>query len=668
MNLHRILLLAPADVSEASHAARTVVNELNASLARERGWVVQVDLWEDLIPPGRPLTPIPALLEPIHCVVAILWAQRKLGDTSYDAIEVLKAATDRSQRVWMYFSRAALDPDLAGAEFIAIKEYREASRGLNPKTFRTPTEFERLFRKHLEGFLLTPRADAVVAAGSGAAAAPAPAIAVEAALRADEIRYELVIQSTGRAELHGRVIGLKALTGEIRSLSFRLQATAGILHEPEPVRVAGRAPVTWKSSKPAIPEEGTWEEILESSRLVQGRFELYKPLTPASPPFSFEFTLTMHNAYATSTAESQFFYAGDGLKDFDDLPLPEPYEYFFRPIWLPAGKLSLHITIPGPLPDEPELLTYRRSGGAQLASVRNGELVLPADDPRAWDAADAPAERLATRSSELDSAPVVTFQKEIESPAFASGYSFKWRLPHPTAPLPLREPGVLTAMARLVELGDEMEALHAGGAQSPAAVMCWTSFARFAARMAQRYAGRNDTFDVSLSVFNSLDYRLRIALGWLKGDLFPQPYWRFRLPVGVGTAGEAFKTQRLTWYVKPTPGHGQLGIYLPVENHLNHSAILAVPVVHPSFHGPALAAGASERQALTASYLCGVISIGSRLPTSELFHMGDVFRSEVESRRENRNSKVLPEIQAIAADCQEAFELVLARLGIQACA
>jgi hypothetical protein len=664
MNLHRILLLAPGDVSEASHAARAVVNELNAGLARERGWVVQVDLWEDLLPPGQGLPPISELLEPIHCVVAILWAQKRLADTSYDAIEILKAATGRSQSVWMYFSRAALDPDLAGAEFIAIREYREASRGLNPKTFRTSAEFERLFRKHLEGFLLAPPRVAVAVGGSGAAAAPA--IAVEAALHADEIRYELVIQSTGRAELHGCVSGLRVLTGEIRSLNFRLQSTAGILHEPEPVRVAGRAPVMWKSSKPAIPEDGTWEEILESSRLVQGRFELYKPLTPSSPPLSFEFTLTMHNAYATSTAESNFFYAGGGLKDFDDVPLEEPCEYFFRPIWLPTGRLSLCITVPGPLPDEPELLAYRRSGGAQLASVRNGELVLPADDPQAWDATDAPSERLTTVTSGPDSAPEVTFQKTIENPGFASGYRFKWGLPHPTAPLPLRDPGVSTAMGGLVQLGDEMESMHASGPQTPAAVMCWTSFARFAARLAQRYAGRNDTFDVSLSVFNSDDNRLRIVLGWLKGKLFPQPYWRFRLPVGIGTAGEAFKTQRLTWYVKPTAGHGQLGIYLPVENHLNHSAILAVPVVHPRFHGAALAVGDAERQALTASYLCGVISIGSRLPTSELFHIGDHFRSEVELGIEAKNSKVLPEIQAIAADCQEAFELVLARLDIEA--
>lgn len=472
---------------------------------------------------------------------------------------------------------------------------------------------------------------------------------------ADEAHFQLKIDASGRGLLTCRVTNLQTIHSDLKAIEFSFGTIAGICGQPRVGKLGVSSRITWHPVESPLKKGATFEEIVRYHRTVDGEFRFADPLSVGDPPRSFDFEIEFYNAFATTADEFNLYYSKSDQTDADGFPLNEPSEYFLRPVWWPVKKLIMDVTVANTLPEAPHFSTFQVKNRQILTPPEDGKL-LSARSPK-W--TSKPEWSRDVQAETKDNS--THFSETIEYPKVGRGYQLRWKLPVPMRPLTFREDRPEQAIARLLELRNTIRELKPGTEPGMEIQLCWDSFARFSRRIAHLYQAKEkqEYFDVSLLVFEQASLRLRIVLGWTANGMFPGPDSEFGIPPGVGTAGEAFKSGRVTWFIRQESGKGNLGIYIPSETGKLHSAILAVPVVHPDFHRAQTTEGMS-RDELARHHLIGIVSIGSRSATSGLYFLG----KRVLEAAERGDGKAVAEADELAKECQEAGELILARLQV----
>lgn len=495
---------------------------------------------------------------------------------------------------------------------------------------------------------------------SSATAVPAIEQPFEAAgVAAERVSFSLNVSQYGRTEVLVEVTDLRILRDPLQAIEFRLETTTGIIGQPELGESAKKNRISWHPKENDMAEKPGFDGILAHHRIAEGEFRLRTPLRPGDQPLSFDFRVPMFNAYATNTTDFNLLYAPEEQVDVDGYPLSEAAEFFFRPCWIPARSFHLRATVPGPLPSAPELLVFDSASKA-FPRTEAGRLTLPQWHLERWTPKSGVFHDLAVSTgATAGGTSLATFESEIRGPEFGAGYELKWRLPVASS-VDLAQ-SAADAVVRLLKLRSGIGELRQGHPVDSQVNLCWDCFSRFARRMASRWQGSDpsENFDVSLMVFDPESLRLMAVLGWMKNEHFPDAHWDVRLPVGVGTAGEAYRNPRLTWFVRQEGGRKQLGIYLPVAGKVRHHAVLCVPIIHPAGHY-------REAETDPRAYVAGIVTLGSRHPASPLSTLGKQVRTVMEQVasgvRPAQAEKVEAEVGEIAAECQEMAELLLARL------
>jgi Domain of unknown function (DUF4062) len=168
--LLRVVVASPDDVQAERNVLPAVIEELNASIARDREWRLELARWETDAHPGfhpeGPQALIDAILRIKDCdvLLGIFW--KRFGTPVHDAGSGTEHEFRRAYEAWqqrrrphimMYFNQRAYTPKTkAEAEqWVQVLAFRENF----PKEglwwpYNGRVQFERLVRRHLTHLLL----------------------------------------------------------------------------------------------------------------------------------------------------------------------------------------------------------------------------------------------------------------------------------------------------------------------------------------------------------------------------------------------------------------------------------------------------------------------------------------------------------------------------------
>lgn len=161
----RVFLASPGDLTEERRAAKRAVDELNQSLAKEFGWLIDLRLWEDALPgAGRPQELINKDVWNCDLFVGLLWRRWGLPTGSYSSgfEEEFEIARERRSKggkpdIWLCFkeieSTHIKDPGEQIARVLEFRQKQVAAREFLFKDFQAVDDWERLFRGWLETHL-----------------------------------------------------------------------------------------------------------------------------------------------------------------------------------------------------------------------------------------------------------------------------------------------------------------------------------------------------------------------------------------------------------------------------------------------------------------------------------------------------------------------------------
>jgi hypothetical protein len=171
LRLFRVFLASPSDVLAERNAAERVIAELNKTVAKDCGIVLESVRWEvDSIPGWNP-DGVQAKIESdtrfddVDMLIGILWA--RLGTAGPDgqtgtereirrAMDLRRTRGDRPE-IMLYFSSSPLSPGQDAEQLLKVRCFRAEFTHQRIEDYDGESDFERRFRNHLTHFVLKHR-------------------------------------------------------------------------------------------------------------------------------------------------------------------------------------------------------------------------------------------------------------------------------------------------------------------------------------------------------------------------------------------------------------------------------------------------------------------------------------------------------------------------------
>lgn len=219
----RVFLASPGDLVEERRVAKRVIDEYNSQLAYAFGYHAELVGWEDTLPGvGRPQALINRDLDGCDLFVGMLWKRwGSLPDTSGEFTSGFEEEYVRSMRRFEAEQRPQIqlllkdiDPASlfdAGPQLERVQAFRErvfAEKKLMAKTFASITEFEKLFRFCINGYVME-LGDQEVATSPEKSEPRGVSSSVQVTAEEAEVVAEAALPAEGIAFLRGLMINLK---------------------------------------------------------------------------------------------------------------------------------------------------------------------------------------------------------------------------------------------------------------------------------------------------------------------------------------------------------------------------------------------------------------------------------------------------------------------------
>ena len=163
--LIKVFVASPTDVQAERRRLLSIVDELNRTVAEDRGFVLELVRWETHSLPGmgRPQAVVDASIGPFDVFVGVMW--KRFGTPTGKAESGTEEEFQSAYRQWeltrrpqilFYFSDASYSLRSAGEaeQLQRVLEFRSKIQALGlVRAYKGPSEFERLVREHLSRLL-----------------------------------------------------------------------------------------------------------------------------------------------------------------------------------------------------------------------------------------------------------------------------------------------------------------------------------------------------------------------------------------------------------------------------------------------------------------------------------------------------------------------------------
>ncbi len=460
----------------------------------------------------------------------------------------------------------------------------------------------------------------------------------------------------GTSTLHYDVQALRVSHNErISGFYFQLETTAGLVYQPKPTGQSEKL-IYWDPPKD-LPAPTTLPEVIKSKSSVKGVFRFRQKLSLQSGPYSFGWSVKVHNMDAFTRWEFDNLYpSARDRRHVDGSPLKPPVEYIARLVWLPLGRLTLRLKL---LPAMPEVnfrcFDWVLDKKIDKASVLTDGLLcsMPLDGLGAG-AKDSPWEaRPNVDALEGDLLYIDANQVaeiSISHPRLGSWYSLDWSLTDQRLYGFFQELASDAAVirARLTE--------HRNARLVSKTTRRSPEILRFLRELHQwlreQFPKQVDEELFETTLF-SYDIKLHqvVVCESVSGDEGVQTSelgMSFGLPFGMGLAGACFRAGNgVLTYHDNGPDGDEPEFYLPNPGQSRQAYLMALPIDHPDFTLDDWKKGKIER----SRQLAGVITIGSNYEASALREMC-VKPPEQESEYEPWKAS----LEAFRNDCQRRFD------------
>jgi hypothetical protein len=445
----------------------------------------------------------------------------------------------------------------------------------------------------------------------------------------------------GSSTLEYSVDGLRVEnTVAVQRIRFRLESAAGLVHDPIMDERADRLSIHWISEP--CPAPADFKDVIENARIVRGEFCFAQTLTRQTGPYSFGWSVKVHNMDAVTEWEFNNLYLTDKeRRHIDESPLQPPREYIARLVWLPTARLVLRLQLPPNMPELPRLRCFDLTLPAQVqpADVIGDGIVFSM--PRArWMSTRVTGDTAVKDSVAPESQPsgnrweprprVEELESEnvshdgegaseavIEFPELGWYYALDWRLKNNNFAGKFYR-FVTDAEAVRQRLIEHREARLKGKTDSR--LMFVQEFVRkLHNKVRERFPKEVDEeiFETSLLSYDAHTRRLVVCEGCTDGGQSSHaPSWSFELPFGMGLAGACFRSGEgvLAYAKRDRLEEGELDTYLPVPGQIEHEYMLALPIDHPEMTRQL----AADQDVQRCRQLIGVVTIGSTYGPSKL--------------------------------------------------
>lgn len=456
----------------------------------------------------------------------------------------------------------------------------------------------------------------------------------------------------GTSILHYDVKGLQVTHKEkVNGFYFQLESTAGLVYQPKP-DTESESLMYWDPPND-VPPPVTLPEVLKARSSVKGVFRFKRKLTLKSGPFSFGWSVKVHNMDAFSRWEFENLYPQE--KDrlhVDGSPLKPPVEFIARLVWLPLSRLTLRLKLQRTM-DEVNFRCFDWISEKEIdkASVLSGGLLqsMPADGLGAgqgigakespWEARPdvdllegdqlyvltlprvrKPSDAGVLEDGQLDVDGDKIAEITIDYPRLGSWYSLDWKLTDQKLYgfYQKLESEARVIRKKLIE--------HRAARRADKKTVKSAEIQRFVRELhtwlQQRFQKEIEEEIFETTIFSYVAKTREVAVcESISGDgvFTSEAGLGFHLPFGMGLAGACFRAGDgvLAYDNGASPDSDEPEIYLPNPGEAPRAYLLALPIDHPNFTWEKWEKGKIER----SRQLVGVLTIGSNYEASGLREM-----------------------------------------------
>jgi len=326
-------------------------------------------------------------------------------------------------------------------------------------------------------------------------------------------------------------------------------------------------------------------------------------------------------------------------KNLDENELIHPGEYYAVAAAFPVKRITLQVKLPKNYPGRPCLQIFKpRNLSRDFKPVQSNKLLHNLPKGTRWEMDRLADEKLPARESNI-------WSVSVDYPDVFSAYSLLWDVPRLKRKETRLETRAEQLRQKLCELATFIGDDHNS---SPLYEAIATATRTLYDQFEVEYQGdKNKRFDVSFMTYDDIEKRLAIVYGIRDGRPFPEIYSSFRLPIGMGTAGNCYKTGKHIHYTTP-PIYETGPVQYLSGGEVEHGVLLSVPIDHPEYRQAVR--GRSQSSSVRRWQLVGVFNIGCEDKGSPLLDLGGTQRSSQVKRQE------------IQEFCQEALNPVLERI------
>lgn len=461
-------------------------------------------------------------------------------------------------------------------------------------------------------------------------------------VRALSLAVSKTLRKDGVSTVKYEIEDLLVLKGKLSGLKFYYESTIGYVGQPELGLDAQSLGLVWRNEDPVeflSDSQRSFDSELTASRdrarKLVGTLLFPKPRTPDDPPISFDLTITVLNADASSAWEFEQLYPPRERLHVNGSPLESPMEYMARVVWFPVETLKMRVTLPDNIPG-PVWPSFFQMGEAKDIDPEDvvKESVLQMYPPRgsSWALPSLKWSKQPTDpllQSGQFSAAAQSSELSITWPTVGSCYSLDWRLPTTTGSSDeLKREEESREFRRKLLLYQQLRIEGKAGGQVR------TLFADLYEKIKSKYKTDDEPgerFAISLLTYDEENSRLKLVDSVTNSNEFDADLWKFWLPFGAGLSGVCFKQQDSFPLIYLAPRSDQEKkdrtgpeLYLPLPN-MQHSILVAFPLEHPGYLRPL-----KPSDFETARQRLAVIDIGSDSKRSKLLDLAQNRKEDFE--------------------------------------
>lgn len=460
---------------------------------------------------------------------------------------------------------------------------------------------------------------------------------LQSSFRDDSLRYGVsaralritkTLRNDGSSELECTIEDLKVHGDAIRGIEISVSSTAGMIGEP--IFSPSLRSYSWTKDDVPLSQSDSvppYQLALDRGRHLFGRVKFKEPLKRENEPITIGFTVMILNGDALTEWESLQLYGHDHVQHASGQRVAEPKEFFARIVWFPIEELSIQISLPasGTRSPVPRFHQYREhtqitreelvhDGFLQIRPPVHSDL---SPERTSWDEISQAKWQAFSRLEQNES--LHTWKLTVAHPAVGTCVSLNWDLiaqvhDELTA---IVEESAARFRSVLLEHGDLRRRRRALPAHNETIMNCFEAFSESILR--DFGLGRSDeTFEISLMVYDSSWRRLRVIEGRLNGEDPDDHLWSFSPPFGASSAGACFRNGgRAIVYFAPKKAISHVPEwYLITEKGLIHDSLICIPLDLPETPQlpPDFELG---RQCV------GIVNIGSTSPNTKLRALQD---------------------------------------------